>query len=197
MARPQKYNQPKVLNAASDLFNTQGYRGTSIEQLLEVTQLSRSSLYHGFGNKEAMYLKVMDHIAAESAVLYKDLASQHGPKDFLRLFFQCYHTDKFARIPGKGCLLVNTVVELPNSEPALVSRATGYLKLAEQSLTIYFKNAQKNGLLGDQHNPKALAQFYMNTKKGLMVSLRHGTSLKELTDVIETALQLMSSENVN
>jgi len=191
MARPQKYNQPMVLNAASDLFNTQGYRGTSIEQLLEVTQLSRSSLYHGFGNKEAMYLKVMDHIAAESAVLYKDLANEHGPEDFLRLFFQCYHTDTLARIPGKGCLLVNTVVELADSEPVLVKRAIDYLKLAEQSLTIYFKRAQKNGQLADQHNPKALAKFYMNTKKGLMVSLRHGTPLKELTGVIDTALQLI------
>ncbi len=195
MARPQKYNQPKVLNAASDLFNTQGYRGTSIEQLLEATNLSRSSLYHGFGNKEAMYLKVMDHIAAESAVLYKDLANQHGPEDFLRLFFQCYHTDKLARVPGKGCLLVNTVVELPDSEPALVNRAIVYLKLAEQSLAIYFKNAQKNGQLDLKHNPKALAKFYMNTKKGLMVSLRHGTALKELTGVIETALQLIKSDS--
>jgi TetR/AcrR family transcriptional repressor of nem operon len=191
MARPQKYNQPKVLNAASDLFNLQGYRATSIDQLLEVTKLSRSSLYHGFGNKEAVYLMVMDHIAAESAVLYKDLANEHGPEAFLRLFFQCYHTDTLARSPGKGCLLVNTVVELSDSEPVLVDRAIGYLNLAEQSLAIYFKNAQKNGQLANHQNPKSLAKFFMNTKKGLMVSLRHGTPLKELTEVIETSLQLL------
>ncbi len=65
MARPQKYNQPRVLNAASELFKLQGYRATSIEQLLDVTELSRSSLYHGFGNKEALYLMVIDHIAVQ------------------------------------------------------------------------------------------------------------------------------------
>ena len=116
----------------------------------------------------------------------------------LKIFCDCFSSvitpTNWPAFLGKGCLLVNTVVELPDSEPALVGRAIGYLKLAEQSLAIYFKNAQKNGSLGLKHNPKALAKFYMNTKKGLMVSLRHGTALTELTDVIETALLLIKSE---
>ncbi len=191
MARPQKYNQPRVLNAASELFKTQGYRATSIEQLLDVTELSRSSLYHGFGNKEALYLMVIDHIAAQSAVLYRDLAKSNPPEVFLRAFFQCHYQDEFAHIPGEGCLLVNTVVELADTEPVLVKRALGYLSLAENTLAMYFKNAQKMGQMAKEKNPTSLAKFFMNTKKGLMVSVRHGTPLKELSSVIETALLIL------
>jgi hypothetical protein len=32
----------------------------------------------------------------------------------------------------------------------------------------------------------------MNVKKGLMVSVRHGTPLKELNDVVDTALSVLS-----
>ncbi len=192
MARPQKYNQAQVMSAVSELFKTQGYRATSIDQLLDATQLSRSSLYHGFGNKEALYLMVIDQVALQSADLYQKQAQLiNDPEEFLRLFFKSYHIDNREHSPGVGCLLVNTVVELADTEPALVERALGYLKLAETSLAFYFENAQKNGRLAQHHNPTSLAKFFINVKKGLMVSIRHGASLEELGDVIDTSLLII------
>ena len=86
---------------------------------------------------------------------------------------------------------MNTVVELADTEPVLVKRALGYLSLAEKTLAMYFKNAQKMGQMAQEKNPTSLAKFFMNTKKGLMVSVRHGTPLKELSGVIETALLIL------
>ncbi len=197
MARPQKYKQEQVIEAVSELFKTQGYRATSIEQMLAVTHLSRSSLYNGFGNKEALYLMVLEKIAQQSANLYLNMAQDNElkavePSAFLRLFFQSYYIDTSLHTTGVGCLLVNTVVELADTEPALVARALGYLKLAEHSLTAFFKSAQKNGTLSPHQNPAALALFFMNVKKGLMVSVRHGTPLKELSDVVDTALSVLT-----
>jgi len=195
MARPQKYKQAQVMGAVSELFQSQGYRATSIDQLLEVSQLSRSSLYHGFGNKEALYLLVLDQIAIQTTTLYKNLATSSEPELFLRLFFQSYRPDDSAHAPGQGCLLVNTVVELADSEPALVERALEYLKLAEVSLAKYFNNAQLAKQLPQHLNPVALAKYFMNVKKGLMVSVRHGASLHDLTDVIETSLLILKATN--
>ncbi len=197
MARPQKYKQEQVIKAVSELFKTQGYRATSIEQLLEATQLSRSSLYNSFGNKEALYLTVLEKIARQSANLYMDMARDNElnpiePSAFLRMFFKSYYPDTSFHATGVGCLLVNTVVELADTEPALVTRALGYLKLAEQSLTAFFKRAQKNGTLSPHQNPAALALFFMNVKKGLMVSVRHGTPLTELGGVVDTALSVLT-----
>ncbi len=191
MARPQKYNQTKVMNTISNLFQTQGYRGTSIDQLLEATELSRSSLYNGFGNKESIYLMVLDDIAVKSAVLYKDSALSNNPEEFIRIFFMSYQPDKSHYLAGSGCLLVNTVVELADSEPDLVNRAQTYLQQAQDSMASYFKLSQQNGLLAKHHNPMALAKFFMNVKKGLMVSVRHGTDIKDLDDVIDISLLII------
>lgn len=44
-----------MVEAAGDLFWEQGYEKTSIGELEKKTGLDRSSLYHAFGNKHALF----------------------------------------------------------------------------------------------------------------------------------------------
>ena len=41
------------------LFWTQGYAGTSIQDLVEGTELLRGSLYHTFGDKRSLYIQTL------------------------------------------------------------------------------------------------------------------------------------------
>jgi len=50
----------KVLEAALDLFSTQGYGATSMRQIAEVCELSTGNLYHHFGSKEAIFQRLID-----------------------------------------------------------------------------------------------------------------------------------------
>jgi len=50
----------KVLEAALDLFSTQGYGATSMRQIAEVCEQSVGNLYHHFGSKEAIFQRLID-----------------------------------------------------------------------------------------------------------------------------------------
>ncbi len=50
----------KVLEAALDLFSTQGYGATSMRQIAEACDQSVGNLYHHFGSKEAIYQRLID-----------------------------------------------------------------------------------------------------------------------------------------
>ena len=50
----------KVLEAALDLFSTQGYGATSMRQIAEACELSTGNLYHHFGSKEAILQRLID-----------------------------------------------------------------------------------------------------------------------------------------
>jgi AcrR family transcriptional regulator len=50
----------KVLEAALELFSTQGYGATSMRQIAEVCGLSTGNLYHHFGSKEAIFQRLID-----------------------------------------------------------------------------------------------------------------------------------------
>jgi len=51
MPRPATFNTENVLERAMLLFWTYGYAGTSIQDLVEGTELLRGSLYNTFGDK--------------------------------------------------------------------------------------------------------------------------------------------------
>jgi hypothetical protein len=138
-----------------------------------------------------LYLMIIDQMASELACLCADAEKLDDPKLFVQSFFKSYYQDNSAHATGIGCLLVNTVVELGEAEPALVQRALKYLNLAEQSLGLYFQAAQSKNLLNSHLDAMSLAKFFMNIKKGLMVSVRHGTPMDELHSVIETALCIL------
>ena len=50
----------KVLEAALELFSTQGYGATSMRAISEASGLSIGNLYHHFGSKEAIFQNLID-----------------------------------------------------------------------------------------------------------------------------------------
>jgi TetR/AcrR family transcriptional regulator len=60
----------RILGVATELFAARGYAGVSIRQIADKSGYSLSSLYHHFGNKRSLYLKVhMTEFAKSSARL--------------------------------------------------------------------------------------------------------------------------------
>lgn len=59
MARPRSFDIVTVVRRARDAFVTGGYRGTSVDDLLTATGLSRASLYQAFGSKRGLFLAAL------------------------------------------------------------------------------------------------------------------------------------------
>ena len=75
----------KVLEAALELFSTQGYGATSMRQIAEACDQSVGNLYHHFGSKEAIYQRLIDayweHIEDPEDPLQKIFAAARFPDD--------------------------------------------------------------------------------------------------------------------
>jgi AcrR family transcriptional regulator len=56
---PKQFDRDEALSRAIEVFWEQGYLGTSIEDLLEAMELSRSSMYSTFGDKKALFLEAL------------------------------------------------------------------------------------------------------------------------------------------
>ena len=60
MARPLAFERKMALEMAMQVFWSQGYFGTSINDLVEAMGISKSSLYGSFGNKRAIFLECIE-----------------------------------------------------------------------------------------------------------------------------------------
>ena len=60
MPKVKQFNREKVLEVAAAMFHQKGFNGTSIDEILKASGLSRSSLYDSFKDKHTLYLQALD-----------------------------------------------------------------------------------------------------------------------------------------
>lgn len=65
--KPAISTRDKIVAAARQLFANAGYDGTSTEQVLQQTDISRGALYHHFKNKESLFEAVLEDLERELA----------------------------------------------------------------------------------------------------------------------------------
>ena len=65
MARPKAFDEAVVLSQARGLFASQGYNGTSIDDLVRETGLLRGSLYKAFGSKRNLFAILLTDVSSD------------------------------------------------------------------------------------------------------------------------------------
>ena len=108
--RPATIDTDGAMQAIVELFRAKGYDAVSLDELSDVTGLSRPSLYRAFGNKLSMYIAAMDAFGgqvAEIAVpaLQKDDALDVALAGFFRRMLSIYYRDGEI---APGCLVFGT-----------------------------------------------------------------------------------------
>ncbi|UCF57786.1 MAG: TetR family transcriptional regulator [Deltaproteobacteria bacterium] len=62
MPEPQT-SKDRMIRVAIDLFSSKGFKGTSIRDIASALGMSISNIYHYFGNKEGLWLAILEHSA--------------------------------------------------------------------------------------------------------------------------------------
>ena len=123
--RPRKLNLEAAYNASTDLFWVQGYATTSLDKLVLMMQLSKSSFYQTFSSKKNLFEQCLSLYDEQSVMdMKKALAGAPSPIDFIRTTFSELSAEA-QRPPGRrGYLIMNTVVESVKSDikPLLFSK---------------------------------------------------------------------------
>ncbi len=115
MARPREFAETEVLDRAMETFWSRGYEGTSVDDLVGATGLSRSSIYQAFGNKRELLDAALGHyVQTVVASMLAELESDSAGLGEIEAFFAriaSIATD----VPDRGalgCFMTNTIAEL-------------------------------------------------------------------------------------
>ncbi len=55
----QLKNRQRIMDAALEIFSTYGYRGSTIEQVAQAAEMSKSSVFYYFGSKTEIYVALL------------------------------------------------------------------------------------------------------------------------------------------
>jgi TetR/AcrR family transcriptional regulator, cholesterol catabolism regulator len=81
--KPRKYDRRKqeVVNTAARLFAEQGYRNTSVDDLVRATGLQRGGLYHYIDSKQELLLLAHEELMEPLLEQAEEIAADEAPAD--------------------------------------------------------------------------------------------------------------------
>lgn len=192
MARTKEFDRDEVLDSATHLFWRQGYEATSIHDLVDATGINRASMYATFGNKEALFVKALDHYVDQISRQRLALLSADGSaRRALERYFNALIRFSLGEGRDLGCFLTNTAVEAAARNPNVEARLSEAFEGVEPAFRQVIRRGQADGEFSRNPGPTAIARFLMTTVHGLRVVARFNPDEKHLRDTVRVALSVV------
>lgn len=191
--RPRVFDTDAALEAAMRVFWQKGYEGTSLSELTGVMNISRPSLYAAFGDKEALFRRVLERYATGPASYVQaamDAPTAHASVE--RLLAGAVALLSNPENPA-GCLITQgTLFGGLETDPARRETARHRQK-DEALLRARLDRAVSEGELPPDTNTSGVARYFATVIRGLGISALGGASRDELLEVARMALQAWPS----
>ena len=188
MPRPATFNAEAVLERAMLLFWTQGYAGTSIQDLVEGTELLRGSLYHSFGDKRSLYIQTLHrygHLAL--AQTFGGWNSEESLLSNVRAVLMQI-VDMPQAEKRRGNMVCNCIVEVVPHDAEIAHVVEEILDEFKRAFQSRLEVAKQAGALDACANTTALARYLVSSTQGLCVTAKSGAPREELLDIVEVTL---------
>jgi TetR/AcrR family transcriptional regulator, transcriptional repressor for nem operon len=165
-----------ILGRAAELFNRQGYAGSSLSDIMEATGLQKGGIYNHFESKDRIALEAFDYgfnLVSERFMAY--IKDKREPLERLLAvigFFRTYFDSP--PVPG-GCMLLNTAIESDDTHPALRERARRAMESWRGVIQRAALKGIRQGMIRSTIDPDALATFLISALEGgIMMSKLYG-----------------------
>ena len=193
MARPRKFDEDQVVRSSRDLFWSRGYAGTSLDDLGEATGLGRGSLYNTFGNKHTILLRSLDDYCTETSDGFR---AQLRDPDMVALDRLIAHVEAIAASTAsdtdrRGCLMAKTAAELSATDSEVTKRIKRTLDGWLRELTATISEAQRDGDIDPDADPRALASLLLAVLRGMESLRKGGAAVTTINTAAQQAISLL------
>jgi TetR/AcrR family transcriptional regulator, transcriptional repressor for nem operon len=134
----------KILKKSGILFNTQGYKATSISDITDATGLTKGAIYRHFKSKEELEKETLYHL---SMLMFEEvrkfIKSETSAGNKLRAVFKYYETYVDTPAVKGGCPILNAAVEADDAHPELRKGAVKILNILHDSVVTILENGIK------------------------------------------------------
>jgi TetR/AcrR family transcriptional repressor of nem operon len=181
-----------VLDAATDCFWRDGYEATSVRDLAAEMGIAGPSLYNAFGDKRSLFRAVLQRYAERSMrARIARLESTLPPKQAIRAFLDGLVERSLDDRDRRGCLLVNSALEIAPHDPELGAEIADRLGEIEAFFRRAITAAQADGSVPPGPDPSDVARLLLGVVLGVRVLARAKPQRELLEGVVRPALALL------
>lgn len=173
MARPREFEEAVALDEIVGRFWLKGYSATSVRELEAATGLGVTSLYNAFGGKRTLFLAALDRYLEERLrVRIREAELHPSPSERIPTFVQGVIEAALDDPDRKGCLLINTAVEVAPHDAKIAARVATALSEVEDFFRRALEAALASGEAPADLSPADIARSFSALMFGLRVLAR-------------------------
>ena len=186
--RPRSFDADAALERALGVFWEHGYEGASLTTLTEAMGISRKSLYAAFGNKEELFLKVLQRYERGPGAYAQDSVRAPTARAVAETFLD--GAVRAGTQPGRpaGCLGVRAALAVGVTGQAVQDILTSWRAKNQADLRRRFQRAVAERDLPADADPDLIARYLTTVADGVSVQAVGGASALDLRRVVDAAL---------
>lgn len=192
MARPREFDPNEVLQTAIELFWEKGYFDSSVDEVVRRSGVAKYGIYGTFGSKHELFMKALKQYAVDrhrdiQSPIRKPGASLPEIRQFFKSAVMILTQDGARR----GCLVVNTGVELGLRDAEIRGFVTNFFHETEEVMERCLSNAVKLGQVEGLTDISALATYLITEFRTAIMLARSGCSRRKIQAHLDIALRVL------
>jgi TetR/AcrR family transcriptional regulator, transcriptional repressor for nem operon len=190
-----------IIEKSAALFNQQGYAGSSMSDIMQVTGLQKGGIYNHFLSKDDLALQAFDYAISQIKQRYREAwgSKQHSIERLQAIIsvFRVYIDNPEHPIIKGGCPLLNTAVESDDAHPALKARAKQAMNSWRDLFSGIMRKGIKKGEIQPNINVDEVASIIISTLEGSVMmsklcddSIHIERAIAHLNNYIDSSLRI-------
>ena len=165
-----KVTRDMILGKAAALFNSRGYFGASMSDLMNATGLEKGGIYNHFSSKDQLALEAFDFAFQTSAAEFgRFLSKEEKPVGKLLAFVDAFESVAAnPPVPG-GCPLLNSAVESDDGHPEMKLRVQTAMDKLLGTVEKLIAEGISEGDIKPDANPQLLARTFIAALEGAIM----------------------------
>jgi TetR/AcrR family transcriptional regulator, transcriptional repressor for nem operon len=183
--RQPDVTKENVLLEATKLFNTKGYKTTSISDITSATGYTKGAIYRHFESKDVLEMKAFEKMMGTIfTIMQGRIKSKDNAKD--KLFsllemFENYITNPYMK---GGCPLLNVSIEMDDTKDPLKQKAQKALTLLKSSIITLIENGKRFKQIKPTVNENLFATIIIASLEGGIMMSKLQNDNKDISDIV-------------
>lgn len=192
MSRPRAFDIDHALDQAMDVFWSQGYTATSLDDLTSAMEISKSSFYATFGSKHDLFIATINRYIETITSQIVDATRMDAPaRKIIRALFDRAVERMMQPETRRGCYLNNCAIEVSRTDLDAAQTVGNGLGIMEDAFFELVKRGQREGGIGVRHDARAMARYLTATVNGILVLGKANPDADRLYDIADVAMSAL------
>jgi len=196
--RKGQITKEHIIRESAGLFNTKGYTGASLSEIIDRSGVRKGGIYNHFENKDEIALAAFDYSVSRILdFLSKALENTTSSKERLLAICNVYIDIIESNTLEGGCPILNTAIESDDGHPLLKERAQQAMKVFIGRLKVIVDSGIDNKEFRSNINSEEVCTYIIAVIEGGVMLSKLFDDSKYIRHCVSNVQQYIDDQMLN